>query len=141
MAYVIYTNNVSLPNKYHLIRSKISSINELKSFEWLQPFLDYSKQGYRLCGLIPIDHPPFDTCLTIYWLFEQMETTETIPYEKCLLEYSTKSFSLSRWTALLNLMWKQHWKLVGTFHYDQKKNNAEQMYLLLFFQRLTNQQD
>lgn len=141
MAYVIYTNNVSHSNRYRLIRSRISSMNDLKSFEWIQPFLDYSKQGYRLCGLIPIEHPPFETCLTLYWLFEQIESPIVVPYEKCLLEYSIKSFSLPRWTTLLNLMWKQQWKLVGTFHYDQKKNNAEQMYLLVFFQRFTIQQD
>lgn len=109
----------------------------MKSFEWLQPFLDYSKQGYRLCGLIPLE-----TCETIYWLFEQMDQLETFSYDCCLLEYSLKSFSLHRWTALLNLMWKQGWKLVGTLHYDSKKNKNEQMYLLLFFQRSsTNQQD
>lgn len=142
LAYVIYTNSLTPPTRYHLIRSTITSTNELKSVEWLQPFVDYSKRGYRLCGLLSIEHPPFETSRTLYWLFEQTENLETFSYDCCLLEYSLKSFSLHRWTSLLNLMWKQQWKLVGTFQYDSKKNKTEQMYLLLFFQRsATNQQD
>lgn len=108
----------------------------LENFEWLQPFIHYSTLGYRLCGIIPFANSSLNTSITIYWLFEQIETTKLIQYEYCLIEYQLKSFSLSSWTALLNLMSKQEWKLVATFDYKQKKKNAEQMYILLFFQRM-----
>jgi hypothetical protein len=105
----------------------------LDNFEWLHPFLTYSNLGYRLCGIIPIINSPLENSFTIYWLFEQMETIE---YDYCIIEYQLKSFSLNNWISLLNLMSKQGWKLVTTFDYNQKKKTCEQLYILLFFQRL-----
>lgn len=139
MLYIIYTKNLPAQNKYHLVRSTVTPQTALKDLDWLQPFIDYSKLGYRLCGLIPFDRPPFETCFTVYWLFEQVEGSDS--YDSCLLEYSFKSFSLNRWRSLLNFMARQEWKLVATFNSEQKKSHAEQLYFLLFFQRFTNQQD
>jgi hypothetical protein len=113
----------------------------LENFEWLHPFIDYSNLGYRLCGIIPLNNSSLETSFTIYWLFEQLESNEIIQYDYSLIEYRLKSFSLNSWTSLLNLMFKQEWKLVATFNYNQKKKHNEQIYFLLFFQRLKNQQD
>jgi len=114
----------------------------LENFEWLHPFIDYSNLGYRLCGIIPYKNFPLETSFTIYWLFEQIETNETIQYDYCLIEYQLKSFSLNSWISLINLMSKQEWKLVATFNYNQKKkNHGEQIYFLIFFQRLKTLQD
>lgn len=129
-AYIIYTKNLTVDKKYKLIRSTIVSHENL---QWLHPFIDYSKQGYRLCGLIPFNQSSSENFLTIYWLFE---SNETISYDYCLLEYQSKSFSLNNWISLLNLMSKQEWKLVGTMNYNQKKKNDEHIYFLLCFQRL-----
>jgi hypothetical protein len=108
----------------------------LENFEWLHPFINYSNLGYRLCGIIPFVDSPLDTSFTIYWLFEQIESNESIQYDYCIIEYQLKSPSLNSWTSLLNLMAKQEWKLVTTFEYNQKKKNGEQIYFLLFFQKL-----
>jgi hypothetical protein len=136
-AYIIYTKNLSIHKKYKLIRSTTMLKTTLENFEWLQPFIDYSNLGYRLCGIISYNNSPLETSFTIYWLFEQIETNERIPYDYCLIEYQLKTFSLNSWISLLNLMSKQEWKLVSTFNYNEKKkNHGEQIYFLLFFQRL-----
>jgi hypothetical protein len=127
-AYIIYRKSPIVHKKYKLIRSSIG-----KNLQWLQPFIDYSKQGYRLCGLIPFNQSSSESSLIISWLFEM---NETISYDYCLFEYQSKNFSLNNWTLLLNLMSKQEWKLVGTIDYYQKKKTGEQIYFLMFFQRL-----
>ena len=141
-AYLIYTNNLSKNNKYKLIRTTTMAKTALENFEWLQPFINYSNLGYRLCGIIPYKNSSLEDFYTIYWLFEQIETSESISYDYCLIEYQLKSFSLNRWLSLLNLMFKQEWKLVTTFEYNQKKkNHREQINFLIFFQRLKTPQD
>lgn len=112
----------------------------LENFEWLHPFINYSNLGYRLCGIIPLINSPLENSFTIYWLFEQIQTNEILPYDYCIIEYQLKSFSLNNLISLLNLMSKQDWKLVTTFDYHQKKKkNRDQIYFLLFFQKLKNQ--
>ncbi|CAF2484690.1 unnamed protein product [Rotaria sp. Silwood2] len=137
-AYIISTKKLMIHYKYKLIRSTTMSKTILENFEWLHPFINYSNLGYRLCGIIPISNSPLDTSFTIYWLFEQIETNEAIQYDYCIIEYQLKSFSFNSWTALLNLMAKQEWKLEATFDYHQKKKNGQQIYFLLFFQRIKN---
>lgn len=139
-AYIIYRKNISQDSKYKLIRSTTMSKTALENFEWLQPFIDYSTLGYRLCGIIPYNNSPLETSFTIYWLFEEIE--KQISYDYCLIEYQLKTFSLNNWISLLNLMCKQEWKLVTTFNYNQKKkHHGEQKCFLLFFQRLKISQD
>ncbi|CAF1259953.1 unnamed protein product [Adineta steineri] len=137
-AYVIYTKNLSLHNNYKLICSVTMSKTTLENFEWLHPFIDYSNLGYRLCGIIPFINSSTENSFTIYWLFEQIETNESIQYDYSIIEYQLKSSSFTNCLALLNLMSKHEWKLVATFDYNQKKKHGEQTYFLLFFQRLKN---
>ncbi|UJR37131.1 hypothetical protein I4U23_029835 [Adineta vaga] len=137
-AYVIYTKSSSLTNKYKIIRSTTMSKTALDNFEWLHPFIDYSNLGYRLCGIIPFMNCPSENSFTIYWVFEQFESNETIQYDYSLIEYQLKSSSSPEWFSLLNLMLKKEWKLVATFDYNQKKKSSEQTYFLLFFQRVKN---
>ncbi|CAF0854985.1 unnamed protein product [Rotaria sordida] len=139
--YIIYTKKPMIHNKYKLIRSTTMTKTILENFEWLHPFINYSNLGYRLCGMIPIINSPLAASFTIYWLFEQIETNETIQYDYSIIEYQLKSFSFNNWTSLLNLMSKQEWKLVATFDYNQKKKHGEQIYFLLFFQRIKNYRD
>ncbi|CAF2113521.1 unnamed protein product [Rotaria magnacalcarata] len=137
-AHIIYGKKLMLGNRYKLTRSTTMSKTILENFEWLHPFINYSNLGYRLCGIIPLVNSSLDTSFTIYWLFEQIDTNETIQYDYCIIEYQLKSSSLNSWTSLLNLMSKQEWRLVATFDYNQKKKNGEQTYFLLFFQRIKN---
>ncbi|CAF0772302.1 unnamed protein product [Rotaria sp. Silwood1] len=109
-AYIIYTKKSIMHNKYKLIRSTTMSKTILENFEWLHPFINYSNLGYRLCGMIPIINSSLNTSFTIYWLFEQTETNETLQYDYCIIEYQLKTFSFNSWTSLLNLMSKQEWK-------------------------------
>lgn len=110
----------------------------VENFEWLQPFVQYSSLGYRLCGLIRLTDSPLDALMTVYWLFERTETTATTAYEYCIVEYQLKASSLNGWTSLLNLMSKQEWKLAATLEYNQKRKTGEQIYYLLFFQKVKN---
>ena len=110
----------------------------LENFEWLHPFVQYSNLGYRLCGLIRWQESLSDASLTVYWLFERSETTETKVYDHCIVEYQLKASSLNGWTPLLNLMAKEEWKLAATFEYNQKRKTGEQIYYLLFFQKFKN---
>ncbi|CAF1088591.1 unnamed protein product [Adineta ricciae] len=140
-AYVIYTKSSSLHSKYKLIRSTTMSKTALDNFEWLHPFIDYSNLGCRLCGIIPFANCPMENSLTIYWVFEQVDTNETIQYDYSLIECQLKVSSAPNWCSLLNLMVKQEWKLVATLDYNQKKKTNEQTYFLLFFQRLKHLRD
>ena len=136
--YVISTKALSRNTKYTLIRSTTMSKTVVENFEWLQPFIQYSSLGYRLCGLIRLTDSPSEASMTVYWLFERSETTETTAYEHCIVEYQLKASPLNGWTSLLNLMSKQEWKLAATLEYNQKRKTGEQIYYLLFFQKVKN---
>jgi hypothetical protein len=108
----------------------------LENFDWLHPLINYSQQGYRLCGLIPLVGNCSKSAWTIYWLFER---TERLVYDYCLIEYQLKSSSLNSWTSLLTFMAKQDWRLVGTLEYTRTKKTNEQVTHLLFFQKFNNE--
>ena len=132
--YLISKKNSSKTNhQYHVVRSKTMVKTIVENLDWLQPFVNFSALGYRLCGIIPLVDSFEENSLSIVWLFENVQM---ISYEHCLIECPLKSFD--NWINLLNLMLEHDWKLVTTLDYNQKKKMSEQSYSLMFFERLNH---
>ena len=114
--FVISRKTVAENSTYKLIHSTETS-------DWLEPFVYYSKRGYRLCGFV-------ENSSSLSWLFEEKTNCQ---YDHCVIEIRTKTFSLNKWKTFLNLMYKQQWKLVTIHDYYSQMNKFS---ILCFFQRV-----
>lgn len=117
--YLISRKTLSEDSRYKLVHSTETS-------DWLEPFVYYSKRGYRLCGFV-------ENLPSISWLFEEKAN---IQYDHCVIETRMKTFSLNKSKTFLNLMFKQQWKLVTIHNYSQTKKSTKQYSILWFFQRV-----
>ncbi|CAF1151067.1 unnamed protein product, partial [Didymodactylos carnosus] len=167
----VVKKKLSSPQKYEIVLSNSSSTTNTTIFmsenifdyasEWLQPFVKYSKLGYRLCSIIIHRDTPSisvthnltndnDELTTrkkltfiVYWIFEQSQQQEE--YECCVIEYRFKlrhklnDFHINtNWTDFLNNMAMKRWQLVTTVELPRTIRNDGNKFifkLLLFFQR------